>query len=83
MQDLLPVRWGLTTQHGRQTNAQVIIILGEHWKWMQKGVKNERIVRKQEKARFIVMWESRKLGPNIFDHKKGWAADWDTINVFV
>lgn len=50
---------------------------------MQKGVKNERTVRKQEKARFIVMWESRKLGPNIFDHKKGWAADWDTINVFV
>ena len=30
----------------------------------------------------IVIWESRKVGPKIFDHEKGWAADCDTIKVF-
>ena len=30
----------------------------------------------------IVIWESRKLGPKIFDHRKGWAADWDTRKDF-
>lgn len=52
MQDLLSVLWRLATQQGRQTNAQVIVLRGKHWKWLQKRLKNERTVGKQGKERF-------------------------------